>query len=88
MTYDAFGHLRFDRPATGVLRVTLEGPGLNAVDPAMHRELADVWLTIDRDPDTNVVVLQGAGKAFSAGGSFGLIESVMDDYAARVRVMR
>src|SRR5207302_6618500 len=38
--------------------------------------------------DTNAVVLQGAGKAFSAGGSFDLIESVIDDYAARVRVMR
>ena len=40
----------------------------------MHRELADVWLTIDRDPDVRVVVLQGAGKAFSAGGSFELID--------------
>src|SRR5438270_13237783 len=88
MTYDAFPHLQFDRPAPWVLRITLEGPGLNAVDPAMHRELADVWLAVDRDPDTNVVVLQGAGKAFSAGGSFDLVESVIDDYAARVRVMR
>ena len=83
-----FAHLRFDRPADRVLRITLEGPGLNAVDPDMHRELADVWLTVDRDPDVHVAVLQGAGKAFSAGGSFGLVESLFDDFDARVRVAR
>src|SRR4051812_30627811 len=54
----------------------------------MHRELADVWLAIDRDPDVDVAVLQGAGKAFSAGGSFELVESMFDDFDTRVRVAR
>jgi enoyl-CoA hydratase len=88
LTYDAFPDLTFDRPAPAVLRITLDGPGLNAVSEAVHRQLADVWLTIDRDPETNVALLRGAGKAFSAGGSFELIDSVMNDYAARTRVMR
>jgi enoyl-CoA hydratase len=87
-TYDAFPDLTFDRPAPAVLRITLDGPGLNAVSEAVHRQLADVWLTIDRDPETNVALLRGAGRAFSAGGSFELIDSVMNDYAARTRVMR
>src|SRR6478735_9097889 len=53
--YDAaFPDLTFDRPAAGVLRITLDGPGLNATGPAMHRQLADVWVTIDRDPDVRV----------------------------------
>jgi enoyl-CoA hydratase len=86
--YDAFPHLRFDRPSDGVLRITLDGPGLNAVDHDMHRELADVWLTVDRDPGVNVAMLQGAGKAFSAGGSFGLVQTMLDDVDARVRVAR
>ncbi len=86
--YAAFGHLTFDRPADGVLRITLDAPGLNAVDPDMHRELADVWLAVDRDPGTNVAVLQGAGRAFSAGGSFDLIDGVISDYAQRTRVLR
>jgi enoyl-CoA hydratase len=86
--YDAYPGLTFDRPAEGVLRITLDAPGLNAVSPAVHRELADVWLTVDRDPDTNVALLQGAGKAFSAGGSFELLDSMMSDYAVRTRVMR
>ena len=47
-------HLHLDRPADGVLRITLDGPGLNAVDHDVHRELADVWLAVDRDPDTRV----------------------------------
>jgi enoyl-CoA hydratase len=87
-TYEAFPDLTFDRPAPGVLRITLDGPGLNAVSEPVHRQLADVWLAIDRDPETHVALLRGAGKAFSAGGSFELIDSVMTEYDARTRVMR
>ena len=72
--YAPFPHLRFDRPSDGVLRITLDGPGLNAVDHDVHRELADVWLAVDRDPDTRVALIQGAGRAFSAGGSFELLD--------------
>ncbi len=86
--YDAFPNLQFDRPAPGVLRITLDGPGLNAVGPDVHRELADVWLAVDRDPETNVALLQGAGRAFSSGGSFELLDTMLNDYAARTRVLR
>jgi enoyl-CoA hydratase len=54
----------------------------------MHRELADVWRTIDRDPETRVALLRGAGKAFSAGGNFDMVEAIMGDYATRVRILR
>ena len=86
--YDAYPGLGFDRPAEGVLRITLDAPGLNAVSPAVHRELADVWLAVDRDPDTRVALLRGAGKAFSAGGSFDLLGEMINDYATRTRIMR
>jgi enoyl-CoA hydratase len=86
--YEHFPQLKFDRPDNGILRITLDGPGLNAVDAGMHRALADVWTVVDRDVDTNVAILQGAGRAFSAGGSFDLVESMLSDYAARGRVMR
>ncbi|MDZ7676211.1 MAG: enoyl-CoA hydratase/isomerase family protein [Acidimicrobiales bacterium] len=86
--YATFDELRFDRPADRVLRITLDAPGLNSVSAGMHRQLADVWRTVDRDPDTNVAVLQGAGKGFSSGGSFAMIEDVMADEAARLRVLR
>ncbi|MEY4373717.1 MAG: enoyl-CoA hydratase, partial [Actinomycetota bacterium] len=79
---------RFDRPAEGVLRLTLDAPGLNAVSPDAHRELAEVWLTVDRDPDTRVAIIQGAGKAFSAGGSFELLDAITTDYGVKARTMR
>ena len=79
---------RFAQPADGVLSITFDGPGLNAVSPQAHREIADVWLTIDRDPETRVAVLQGAGKGFSSGGSFELLDGITSDYAVRTRVMR
>jgi enoyl-CoA hydratase len=86
--YSAFTSLMFERPAEGVLRIVLDAPGLNSVDAAMHRELADIWLTVDRDPDVRVAIVQGAGKAFSAGGSFDLLDDLVSDYAARTRVLR
>ena len=86
--YADFSALRFEHPAPGILEVVLDGPNLNAVGPDEHQQLADVWLAIDRDPDTRVALLRGEGKAFSAGGSFDLIESMVDDYATRTRVLR
>ena len=86
--YAGFPSLAFDRPAPRVLRITLDAPGLNSVDATMHRQLADVWTVVDRDPDTNVALLRGAGKGFSSGGNFAMIESIMDDEGARLRVLR
>ncbi len=86
--YADLDELTFDVPAPGVLRITLDAPGLNSVSAACHRQLADVWLTVDRDPDVRVAVLQGAGKGFSSGGSFEMIEDIMGDEAARLRVLR
>ncbi len=80
--------LRFDRPGPHVLRVTLDAPGLNAVSMDAHHDLAEVWTTIDKDPDVHVAVIQGAGRGFSAGGSFELLEALTTDYAVRTRVMR
>ena len=86
--YADFPSLRFERPEPGILRIVLDGPGLNSVNHRMHRDLADVWLAVDRDPDTRVAILCGAGKAFSAGGSFELIDDMIADYALRTRVLR
>ena len=86
--YDQYSSLGFDRPADGVLKIILSGPGLNSVSRDVHRELAEVWLTVDRDPRTRVALIVGEGRAFSAGGSFDLIDSVSSDYQARTAVMR
>ena len=79
---------RFDRPGDGILRLTFDAPGLNAVSISGHREIADVWVTIDRDPEVRCVLLEGAGKGFSSGGSFDLLEDMTGSFDARIRVLK
>ena len=87
--YAAFEALKFERPAPGVLRLVLDAPNLNAVDatdaPGAGRHLAGRSTATRRRAR---VVVQGAGKAFSAGGSFDLIEDLTKDHDVRARVMR
>jgi len=68
--------------------VVLDAPGLNSVGPQMHRDLADIWPAIGRDPDARVVLVRGEGKAFSSGGSFDLIDETMGEHEGRMRIMR
>ncbi|MEI2640162.1 MAG: enoyl-CoA hydratase/isomerase family protein [Microthrixaceae bacterium] len=86
--YAPFDELTFDRPTPGVLRITLDGPGLNSVSASVHGQLAEVWTAVHRDPDTDAVVLRGAGKGFSSGGDFGLLEEMMAEPSVRVRVIQ
>jgi enoyl-CoA hydratase len=87
--YAEYRQLTFDRPSERVLRITIDRPErMNALNAEGHRELAEVWKLVDADPDVSAVILRGAGKAFSAGGDFEMIEEIMNDYDARVRVWR
>jgi enoyl-CoA hydratase len=54
-----------------LLTVTLNRPdALNAVNQQMHRDLVDVLAFVVDDEACDVIVLTGAGRAFSAGGDF------------------
>jgi enoyl-CoA hydratase len=87
--YSHYTSLTFDRPVQHVLRVTLNRPDrLNALDEVGHRELTYVWRDIDADPTVSAVLLCGAGKAFSAGGDFSMIEGMVADFDKRCRVWR
>jgi len=88
VTYDEFPSLRCEPGKNGVMTLVLDAPGLNAVGSQMHRDLADIWPVIDRDPAVRVVLVRGEGKAFSSGGSFDLIEETIGDYEGRIRIMR
>ena len=69
----------------GPLRiVTLNRPEqLNATNAALHRGVAEVWRVLAADPDARVVILTGAGTAFSAGGDFGFLVQLQQDEALR-----
>jgi enoyl-CoA hydratase len=86
--YAEFPSLRCEVLDSGVLQIVLDAPRLNAVGPQMHRDLAGVWTEIDRDDDVRAVIVRGEGRAFSAGGSFDMIEEMTHDVSVRARVMR
>jgi enoyl-CoA hydratase len=87
--YAPYDSLQFERPDDGILEVVLNTPGkLNAVGHEMHTQLADVWTTIDKDPDVRAVIVRGAGEGFSSGGDLDLVADIADDFAVRARVLR
>lgn len=84
-----YKRLKFDQSSEGVLEVILSNPGrLNAADSQMHRELAYVWRDIDADENIGAVLVRGEGGAFSSGGDFEMIEEMIRDYEALLRVWK
>lgn len=86
--YAGYTRLKFDRPHPKVLRITMDNGKMNSADRAMHAELAQIWRDIDSDSSVNAALLTGAGKVFSAGGDFGMIQQIMDDFETRARVWK
>jgi enoyl-CoA hydratase len=68
MDYSRYQCLKIERQGS-ILTVTFNRPeALNAINAEMHTELSEIFADINKDSDTNVVVLTGNGRAFSAGG--------------------
>ena len=83
--YAAYTRLKFDRPHPKVLRITLDNGRMNTADAAMHAELGEIWRDVDADPTVNAAIITGAGKHFSAGGDFGMIQTTLTDPEFRAR---
>lgn len=89
MHLNEYRHLRIATADTGVTEVVFDNPEtLNSVDVDGHRELAYVWNDLDDDPETRVILLRAEGRAFSAGGDFGLIEAMINDRDTHERTLR
>ncbi len=74
-TYRTVRHERRGR----VLTLVLNRPdALNAVDGVMHAELTQVFYDAASDPGSDVIVLTGEGRAFSAGGDIPWMQDVID----------
>ena len=87
--YSAYETLKFDRPAEHVLRICINRPDrLNALTAAAHTELTEVWRDVDTDPSVRAVVLCAAGKAFSVGGEFDVVDAIISDFDTRSRALR
>ncbi len=78
--YSDFTELMAERRPNGVLVVTLNRPdSLNAFSEAMVSELRELWHRVDRDAETKIIVVTGAGKAFSVGGDIELLDTFTED---------
>ncbi|MBS9376107.1 enoyl-CoA hydratase/isomerase family protein [Rhodococcus sp. B50] len=83
--------MKYDLPSA--LTVTSDGSvrtvlinrpdDLNAVNQDLHWALANVWRQLAADREASVVILTGAGRAFSAGGDLDWITSFLEDPVAR-----
>jgi enoyl-CoA hydratase len=89
MDYSQYKDLKIRQLEPGILEIVMGAEGKLAVATARaHDEMARVWLDVDRDEDTRVAILRGAGKGFSAGGDMAMVEEMTRDPAVRVRVWR
>jgi len=87
--YQQFDRFLFDNPSPKVLRITFNNPETyNSVDAPTHYQLTNIWREIDADPDVNVVIFTGTGKAFSSGGDFDWIEKITRDHKELMNVWK
>src|SRR5262247_1493418 len=89
MDYSSYKDLKVRILEPGILEIVMGEEGKLAVATAnAHAEMARIWLDVDRDPQTRVAILRGAGKGFSAGGDMAMVDEMTRDAAVRARVWR
>ncbi len=79
--YESYKHIAVSRRGR-ILTVTLNRPEVrNATNPVLHDELSRIFWDVAKDPEADVIVLTGAGDAFSAGGDINSMVQKLDDHA-------
>ena len=72
-----------ERKPNGVLLITLNRPErLNSLTMPMFEHLAEIWVDVDRDPQTRVAVITGAGRGFCTGMDVRQPDPTLDDAIA------
>jgi enoyl-CoA hydratase len=71
--YEDYEFLQVEPGEDRVLRITMNRPEkLNASGEVGHGEQGRIWRDFDADPEMNVALITGAGRAFAAGGDLEL----------------
>ncbi|MCL0101853.1 enoyl-CoA hydratase/isomerase family protein [Dehalococcoidia bacterium] len=74
MNYEKYEHILVD-VRDGIAFLTINRPDkLNATNARLHWELSKIWLDIGEDDEVRVAMITGAGRAFSVGGDFEVLE--------------
>ena len=78
MNFEDYETFKFERNGR-ILTATINRPDhMNAINATMHREMASVFYDLQLDPDSDVIVLTGAGRAFCAGGDTDWFQQMID----------
>jgi enoyl-CoA hydratase len=86
-----FSHYTFFKVerAGKVLSLTLNHPDkLNSFNEAGHRELSRIFVDAAEDEDSEIIVVTGAGRAFTAGGDLEYMQKLRDTPALMHRTVR
>ena len=77
--FEGYQAIEFERHGRR-LDVFLNRPDkLNATDEVLHEELARVFVDCANDTGSDVIVLSGRGRAFSAGGDLTWMQDAVDE---------
>jgi enoyl-CoA hydratase len=92
MAFEGYETLSFGRDGR-VLTIVMDRPEvMNAVSHQLHVEMGRVFIEAADDPDTDIIVLTGAGQAFSAGGDVNWMADMAagrrGPFVEEVRMMR
>lgn len=72
----------------GVAEVVLGQPGaMPTLSADGHGELARLWQRLAHEPGVRSILVRSQGRGFCAGGDMALVEDMLGNHAARLRVM-
>ena len=74
ITKDKWERFTFERKGRVLTAFITSSHPVNGVDEAMHTELALVFNSLQRDTESDLIILSGKGRAFCAGGDFDWFE--------------
>lgn len=78
MKFEDYQRFKFRRDGR-VLTCAFSGNAVNAVDALMHDELAELFVDLQHDDDSDLIILTGDNKAFCAGGDFDWFDQQIRD---------
>jgi enoyl-CoA hydratase len=88
MDYSSYQHLLIEKK-DGIALLTINRPeSLNSTNFRLHYELSKVWLDIAEDDEVRVALITGAGRAFSAGGDFEVVEKAQGNAEVVGQIMK
>lgn len=88
MKLSEYKTIKFERDGK-VLHVIFNQPDtLNSFHGESHTELSHVFYDVVEDPESEIIVVSGAGRAFSAGGDIEYMQWLYDNPTAFYRCVR